>query len=160
MDQLYFYVRKMDNIVSTLKNKLNEMEDKYDNQSGPNLETNIMNFFLRSKDTMDLKEILETSIDDDDDDDESVDGSETEDENEDDEMLSDDESTIISDDNKCGTILEKAWIRRSKALRTDVAISGWFCSPYQEIIDDCSENHTGEHKTAVTRLLRKWFVIR
>lgn len=37
----------MDYIVSTLKSKLNEMEDKYENQSGPNLETNIMNFFKK-----------------------------------------------------------------------------------------------------------------
>ncbi len=159
MDQLYFYVRKMDKIVSTLKMTLNQMEEKYNKQNGPNIDTNIMNYFLRSKDNLDLKSVLEPILDLEEDDDSSIsDESEADnEEEEDDEMLSDNESSNVDDDNKCGNILENAWNRRSKALRTDVAIAGWFCSPYQEVMDDCSENHTGEHKTAVTRLLRKWF---
>lgn len=157
MDQLYFYVRKMDTLISYVKKSLNELDDQYSKQEGPNIETKIMNYFLRSKDNVDLKAVLETSNIDDDDDDDSVYDEQSDDEVSDDEMESDDESASEIDDNRCGSIVEKAWIRRSKALRTDVAISGWFCSPYQEIIYDCSLNHTGEHKTAVTRLLRKWF---
>ena len=55
MGQLYFYVRKMDGILTSLKNALNQMEEKYTNQPGPNTGTKVaMNNFLRSKDKEDL----------------------------------------------------------------------------------------------------------
>lgn len=161
MDQLYFYVRKMDAILSTLKTTLNQMEDKYTRQQGPNLETNIINYFLRSKDNLDLASLIvqkDGNVSENEDDESSTDDSSNLQKCDDDDMESDDETVdILDDDKKCGTILEKAWIRRSKALRTDVAIAGWMCSPHPEIMDDCSKHHEGEHKNAVTRLLKKWF---
>lgn len=159
MDQLYFYVRKMDELVNTLKNTLNLAEDKYNRQPGPNLDSKIINYLLRSKDNEDLKKLI-TSYDEKDlqgeDDDSSI-----EDEGPlNDDMESDEETvddSITESDERCGTILENAWVRRSKALRTDVAIAGWMCSPHPEIMSDCKSNHNGEHKMAVTNLLRKWF---
>jgi hypothetical protein len=94
--------------------------------------------------------------DSDDDDDESTVG-----ENEKvlvDDMESDDETVDDEDeDERCGTILERSWNRRSKALRTDISIAGWMCSPHAEIMEDCKANNKGEHRLAVIRLLQKWY---
>ena len=157
MDQLYFYVRKMDTLVSTLKETLNQTEDKYSRQTGPNIESKLMNYFLRSKDKHDVKGFLSSNNDldeDDDSDDESTLGNDLMDDMESD---FEPEDTNEPEDNRCGTILERAWVRRSKALRTDIAIAGWMCSPHPEIMEDCSTNNKGEHRLPVTRLLRKWY---
>jgi hypothetical protein len=58
MDKLYFYVRRMDSLMELLKDKLNESEDKYEKQQGPNLETKMINYFLRSKEKSDLKNLI------------------------------------------------------------------------------------------------------
>ena len=68
------------------------------------------------------------------------------------------EDTNEPEDNRCGTILESAWLRQSKALRTDTALVGCMCSPHPEIMEDCSVNNKGEHQLPVlTRLLRKLY---
>lgn len=157
MDQLYFYVRRTDALMDLLKEQLNQMEEKYIKQQAPNFLSKMMNYFLRSKEKIDFRSIISNvdknllkDIDDDssvesmedlEDDMESIDGSDVDD----------------SEDNRCGTFFEHFWKRRSVALRTDIAIAGWMCSPNAEIMEDCSTNHTGEHKDAVTRLLTKWF---
>ena len=71
-----------------------------------------------------------------------------------------DDDTVDHDNienDRCGSVLERSWNRRSKALTTDVAIAGWMCSPHPEIMADCNAKHNGDHKIAVTRLLRQWF---
>jgi hypothetical protein len=149
----------MDAILSTLKNSLNLAEDKYTRQPGPNIESKMMNYFLRTKDKEDLAGLVaydDKDLNSDDEDDSSEEG------DLEDDMLSDDEETINNndtevDDVRCGTVLEKTWLKRSQALRHDVAISAWMCSPIAEVMADCKENHTGEHRLAVTRLLRRWF---
>ena len=55
MDQLYFYVRKMDGLLPTLKETLNVTEDKYNRQTGPNLYSKVINYFLRSKEKFDTE---------------------------------------------------------------------------------------------------------
>jgi hypothetical protein len=78
-----------------------------------------------------------------------------------DDMESDDETVGDEDDDeRCGTILERAWNRRSKALRTDIAIAGWMCSPHDEIMADCKANNKGEQRLPVIRLLKKWYSYR
>jgi hypothetical protein len=147
----------MDEIFSTLKTVLNQTEEKYNRQPGPNLDSKIINYFLRSKEKQDLNLLL-TSYEDKDLQGEDDDSMIEEDEGplNDDMAESDNESADDSDSenqNQCGTVLERAWIRRSKALRHDVAIAGWMCSPHQEIMVDCKEYYAGEHKIAVTNLL-------
>ena len=161
MDQPYFYVRKMDGLLPTLKETLNVTEDKYNRQTGPNLYSKVMNYFLRSKETFDT-EILFATLDDHeyDSDDDSSAGDDDENLLEDD-MESDDETVDNAEDDtadqRCGTILERAWVHRSKALRTDIAIAGWMCSPHAEIMEDCKTNNKGEHRLAVIRVLRQWY---
>jgi hypothetical protein len=64
-----------------------------------------------------------------------------------------DKDKISSNSNNndyCGLIL------LSEALRTDVAIAGWMDSPHPQVMAHCKKLHAGEHKTAVTRLNRRW----
>ena len=154
----------MDGILTSLKNALNQMEEKYTKQPGPNTGTRMMNYFLRSKEKEDLVLSLVTtdanepdSDDDDDEDDDSSVGSLESDDEELENSTNKKNKENNKDDEKCGTILESAWKKRSKALRHDVAISAWMCCPLQEVMADCKNNHTGEHRLAVTRLLRRWF---
>ena len=114
---------------------------------------------MRTKDKDDLSPLVGCDDEDlnSDDDDDSYEEGDLEDD-----MLSDDEESInsndnIDDDERCGTIMEKSWLKRSQALRHDVSISAWMCCPIPEVMADCKENHSGEHRLAVTRLLRKWF---
>lgn len=153
----------MDALMDLLKEKLNDMEDKYGKQQGPNLESKMINYFLRSKEKIDLKHLItitnKKEIDDVDkdenDDDDSVESSDS--------LLEDDMESLDGteeenpQDDRCGSLMERFWIKRSIALRTDIAIAGWMCSPHSEIMEDCSNNHTGDHKNAVTRLFTKWF---
>lgn len=160
MDQLYFYVRKMDELISTLKDTLNQTEEKYSRQTGPNLDTKITNYFLHSKEKTDIQSFLKIN-DDNNGEDSDNDSSVTEEGSLNDDMESDEETDdgeLAPQDNKCGSCLERAWIRRSKALRTDIAIAGWMCSPITEIMEDSYSNNNGEHRIAVTRLLRKWYI--
>lgn len=163
MDELYYYVRRMDAIVELLKAQLNETEDKYEKQPGPNLETKIANYFLRSKEKTDLKPLFtvedKNALKDVDDDDSSVESSD-EGDLEDDMQSLDGSEDLETEDNRCGTHLESIWKKRSIALRTDIAIAGWMCCPHAEIMEDCKLNHTGDHKNAVTRLLKNGIHIR
>lgn len=159
MDQLYFYVRKTNIILTTLKNSLNQMDDKYDKQPGPNIYTKMLNYFLRTKENEDLQGLVNFVKDDDDsdDDDESSEEGDLEDDISDDDDDNSESNNNNNKDERCGTVFENSWNKRSKALSHDVAISAWMCSPIPEVMADCKENHTGEHRMAVTRLLRKWF---
>jgi hypothetical protein len=159
MDQLYYYVRKMDRIVGTVKEILNLAEDKYSKQPGPNIESKMMNYFFRSREREDLQRLFSYNNEDlHSDDDESIEEGDLEDDMESDEETEDEiDVTTGSDDQLCGTILERSWNKRSKALRTDIAIAGWMCSPHPDIMADCNAEHNGDHRLAVTRILRKWF---
>jgi hypothetical protein len=47
-------------------------------------------------------------------------------------------------------------------VRVDVVVvatnrAGWMCSPHPDIMADCNAEHNGDHRLAVTRILRKWF---
>ena len=145
--------------MELLKDKLNEMDDKYTKQQGANLDSKMINYFLRSKENIDFVSLL-SNLDggtvSDDDDESSV--SSEQDELEDDLESIDGVEDYDTDDNRCGSLMEVVWMKRSAALRTDIAIAGWMCSPIPEIMEDCTMNHKGEHKIAVTRLLKKWFI--
>ena len=145
-----------------MENSLNVSEDQFAKEFGVNFQTKMMNYFMMTSETDSLVELLayekdEKNKDYDSDDD---DGSSTMSDLEDD-MVSDDEDSVEESsseiDNRCGTNLVRIWNKRSIALRSDIAIAGWMCSPLPEIMADCTTYHRGEHKQAVTRLLRQWF---
>lgn len=153
MDKLYYYVRKMDSVIASLKQSLNDLEARFNNQNGENYHSKIINYFVYSQDHS-LTDILENEVNSDntDDDDVSLESQTLEDD-----MTSDTDSEENGDENRCGTFLERVWIKRSKALRTDIAIAGWMCSPHPDVMEDCINNQKGEHRLAVTRLLKQWF---
>jgi len=122
-----------------------------------------MNYFMRSKDKNNIQELVESNFDDDASDDDGHDDDDDSRSNLIEEELEDDLESIQSDDetvdedNRCGTFLKQAWTKRSRALRTDIAIAGWMCSPAIQIMEDCNKNYDGYHKKAVTELLKCWF---
>ena len=58
MDQLYLYVRKMDDLVSTLKSVVNQAEDRYAKQTGPNMDSKMMNYFIWANDKENLQSLI------------------------------------------------------------------------------------------------------
>jgi hypothetical protein len=97
----------MDQILTSLKNSLNHMEDKYVKQPGPNIDTKMINYFMRTKDKEDLQSLVSyDDINEDSDDDDSS----LEEGNLEEDMLSDDEESISNtnnisnkkDDERCG----------------------------------------------------------
>lgn len=159
MDLLYFYVRKMDGIVERLKESLNTIEDRFNSEDGNTFHSKMMNYFMMAKETSNLESffnIPEHQDEDLDDDEVSLEDDELEDDLSSASDVDDDDSH--DNENKCGSVLERVWKKRSKALRTDIAIAGWMCSPNSEVMNDCQKNHNGDHRTAVTRLLRRWYI--
>ncbi len=157
MDKLFYYVRKMDGIVASLKRTLNELEERFQNNIGNDYHSKMINYFVYGQEKSSLTNgVLQNEDDDDNDDDISLESADLEDD-----MTSDDEleTNENQEDNehRCGSKLEFAWNKRSNALRTDIAISGWMCSPHPDVMHDCITNHKGEHRAAVTRLLQQWF---
>jgi len=158
MDQLYFYVRKMDSIFIRLKDILNDMEDKYKKEKGKNFTSKMMNYYMRTNENAAISNLLEyDEYDIDSDEEESLSEDALEDDLAESNSDDDDDPDSLQHD-RCGSIMLRAWEKRSKALRTDIAIAGWMCSPHSEIMYDCNKNHDGEHREAVTRLIRKWFI--
>jgi hypothetical protein len=146
----------MDDVVATLKSVLNEADERLAKQADPNMESKMMNYFLRTKEKENLASLINYDDSDDDEDEKDDDGSDGDIY---DYMESDDETIDPDDteDNRCGSVLERSWKRCSKALQTDIAIAGWMCSPHPDIMADCNENNIGDYRVTVTRLLRKWF---
>lgn len=118
----------------------------------------MLNYFMRHNDNQPLSKFIdvtgEKKGEDSDDEDSSTDDDGLEDDME---SLDSTSSSFHTLPEKLGSEIEIAWKKRSKALRTDVAIAGWMCSPNPEIMEDCYKYHTGEHRTATTRLYKKWF---
>ena len=147
----------MDAVIASLKQSLNDLEDRFRNQVGENYHSKMINYFVYSQEEASLTGIFseEDNENESDDDDVSLESEALEDD-----MTSDsesDEDDNLVNDNRCGTVMELAWVKRSKALRTDIAIAGWMCSPHPDIMEDCINNTKGEHKLAVTRLFKQWF---
>ena len=158
MDKLFFYVRKMDDVVSSLKQSLNDLEDRLKNHSGADYLSKMINYFVYSQDEESLAGIFaQEEMEIESDDDVSVESETLEDDMTSDSETDDDEIEMPVTDLRCGTVLERAWNKRSKALRTDIAIAGWMCSPHPDVMEDCIKHTTGEHKKAVTRLFTQWF---
>ena len=159
MDQLYFYVRKMDAIIGRLKEVLNTAENSFSKEVGVNFQSKMMNYFMISKEKNSLTSCLNYEAGDENESDEEVDGNNT-DLVDDMESGSDTDDPDAKQDDRCGTVLERIWEKRLKALKTDIAIAGWMCSPIKEIMIDCNKNHGGEHRQAVTRLLQDGIFMR
>jgi hypothetical protein len=148
----------MDSLVGRLKDSLNSIEDRFNDEEGKTFHTKMMNYFTVSKEESFPEATSSVTISEEagDLDDESLEDPELED----DQSVSSDstQETKMTEKEKCGTILERVWLRRSKALRTDIAIAGWMCSPNEDVRRDCNSNHNGEHRFAVSRLLKQWYI--
>jgi hypothetical protein len=174
MDKLYYYVRQMDQVIVNSKDLLNSIEYQVNvnDRSNRNIAGKMMKYFLNTEEEqLQLARTIEqennmNGLDrsrsaqlitgpaedesDDDDDDES---------NQlDDDLTSDEEEEPHVGPEKLGDLLIVAWNKRSKKLRSDIAISGWMCSSDPLVMKDCNESHLGEDRKAVTRLLTKWYI--
>jgi hypothetical protein len=132
MDKLFFYVRRMDNTLGKSRAILDDMEKKTQSMSWRVL-SEIHTTFDEPQKDIDF-------IDDDEDIDDSTDSESF-----------DSTNITMSLGQKVGEI----WLKRRERLVTDFSIAGWLLSPIPEVYDDSSSNQTGEHRTAVDRLLKK-----
>jgi hypothetical protein len=161
MDQLYYFVRKMDGIITKIKDKLNYLENKYEECTGVTTSTKVVNCWLRqNKRRLDneLIDVQNSNMDGDDSDSYNNDNLEDDATND----LEDNMESVNGDDdttelNKLGDKIQTVWTKRSKALQLDISIAGWMCSPIDEIQSDCYKNYNGEHRNATTRLYMQWF---
>jgi hypothetical protein len=160
MDQLYYFVRKMDGIITKIKEKLNNLADEYEECAGLTTGTQMVNCWLRQNDRRLDNELIDVrNSNNEGDDSDSYDNDDFDDETN---VLEDDMDSINGDENstepdKLGDKITTIWTKRSKALRTDISIAGWMCSPIDEIRTDCYKHHNGEHRNATTRLYKQWF---
>jgi hypothetical protein len=167
MDQLYFYVRKMDSTIDKVKDILETIEKTVregTSTTGTLSSRDILKFYLcrnKTNDTSIATKVtnLNTSAvctNGDDSDTDSIGINDDEGEIPDDLSDSDEDNTIgntviVTQ----GQYVKLYWEKRSKYLRHDVAIAAWMCSPYAEIKEDV-KNYDGTHMEAVERVLRKW----
>jgi hypothetical protein len=158
MDRLYFYVRRMDEALKRSRELLDEIEQNYTDQPGTDCRTQMIQYFLGTEAVVSTyTNELDVANEDDGDDSDEDNDSDAEDELVDDlEDRTNDEEAAIDLQELCGTKVYNSWTKRSKALRPDIAIAGWMCSPDPEIMKDV-KNHTGDHLQAVERMLRKWY---
>jgi hypothetical protein len=174
MDKLYYYVRQMDKTIDNSKAILNLSENLINEAIGDdrNISAKMIGYFLKTDidqrvlaSTINKEDMTgldrnrndqvpyEKDLDDDDDEESGV--------------LQDDISENSSlegeddkdeSDYKLGDHMVEAWIKRSEKLRTDIAIAGWMCSADVLVMQDVNDNHLGEHRDAVTQLLKKWYL--
>jgi hypothetical protein len=167
MDKLYFYVRRMEETIHRSKELLDEMDNNYHDNNGDFSKHKMFQYFLQTKTISDycneFKEKDDFSNDDD-----SV-GSESDmeeaaeeaaEEPADDGDDSDDDSTVDDDDTAetLGDKVKSRWDHRKQKLITDLSITGWMLSPSPEIMKDVNSGHTGEHRNAVERVLKRWIL--
>jgi uncharacterized protein (UPF0335 family) len=152
MDRLYFYVRRMDYVVGTLKKVLNMAEERFANQLGKSTDTKMINYFLRArkKDNTsgmnNYNEISNCTKEPEDVDDKDDEISEEEDNSNNTDSDKDTISNNSDNEDYCGYMLEKSRKQRSKALRTIVAIAGCMVSLHPQIMADCKNIMMGNTK--------------
>jgi hypothetical protein len=161
MDKLYYYVRQMDKVIVDSKHLLNSIDYQVNGNStvNTNISAKMMKYFLNTdEDQVLLARTIEQ---------ENMNGldrsrsgqmitatpsNEFDDDSDDDMSQLEDDLSINSEDiseepnaisDKLGDHLILAWKKRSKNLRSDIAISGWMCSADQLVMQDCNEHHLG-----------------
>jgi hypothetical protein len=165
MDKLYYYVRKMDEAMTVLTDKMDEIEERINVEGGQDIRTKMIRYYLSSGGRLDsgraeINSVCEELNKKDNNENEMSDDEEDDDDEEplpDDQSESDDDESVVDYlDNRESARIMKSWEKRSKKLRHDMAIAGWMCSPIEEIMEDAKENHDGEHRNATTRVLKIW----
>ena len=96
------------------------------------------------------------SDDDSDDDSEALEQEETDDL---DSIASEDSETlpVETSTKTLGERMMALWVHRRKKLVYDLSITAWMVSPMEDIMKDVQDKHHGHHRTAVERLIRKWY---
>lgn len=176
MDLLYFFVRRMNMTLQRSKEILDAMETDYQSHGRLDVQTCMLNYFLPATDAIDYHNESGKTVTYADDEEPSDSEAEfaSEEEEEDDEVPIDEE---LSDDEQeqgpkqaaeeeeeeeiptLGGDVLIFWNRRKPKLISDISISGWMVSPRPEVKADCYQHHTGLHRDAVERLLKKWFMV-
>jgi hypothetical protein len=150
MDKLYYYVRRMDLTIEKSKQMLDNVEKNYDNEdTNADVPTRMIQYFLNSEGA-ELEDPEDSSLSDNDEDaGELVDDMIASDD--------DDDGDAIDLQASLGSRMLMAWEKRRKNLVTDFSVTGWMLCPMEEVMDDVKENHNGEDRNAVERVIIKLF---
>lgn len=165
MDQLYFYVRKMDTMIEHMKDMIEILEEEI--KSAIDTTPKVINYrtivkgYLMNSRTVSSTSSLANKITLLGQADIAADGDESDDDSDNDSIADD-----LPDDDEVPTVLEPtqgmavmaSWEKRSKLLRHDVAITAWVCSPIDAVMKDAMENIKAIHIDAVNRVIKKWFI--
>jgi hypothetical protein len=160
MDQLYFYVRRMNDTIARSKTLLDDIEKKYNSSDAMDTPSRMIKYYLDvtgnvSEYTNELRFGGYADTNDPGDDSDSEPNELPDDDDDDEESHSDD---IVHELTKSlGDKVVKLWKKRALKLTHDLSITAWVLSPNPEIMKDADSNRTGEHQIAVERLIKTWF---
>lgn len=169
MDQLYYYVRKMDTTINTMKAAIESIENNFidhgDNNFTMNYRAIARYYLMDSRNQQSISTIASriTSLGQSDKDVENDSDSDSDSEGEG-EIVDDlaDEDDDVPDavlEPTQGENVKISWEKRSKLLRHDIAIVAWVCSPLPAVMKDVVDTSIqAVHIDAVNRVLRKWII--
>lgn len=156
MDQLYFYVRRMNDTINRSKSLLDKMEEKYNECNGQDIATIMIQYYLDvSGSAAEYTNELKFGG--------YADANDSGDSDSESNVVPDDDSSEISGnilldvENTLGDKVVKLWKKRQVKLTHDLAITAWVVSPNPEIMKDADTNRTGTEQLAVERLIKLWF---
>lgn len=161
MDKLYFYVRRMEETIEKSKELLDEMDENYRDSNGNFSNNKMFQYFLQTKTISDYCNEFKDKEDIKDDDDSSVESEsdvEESDELDGEDDDSDDDLTVDEAVETLGDKVKSRWNHRKQKLITDLSITGWMLSPSPAVMKDVNTGHTGMHRNAVERILKKWIL--
>ena len=169
MDQMFYYCRKMDTTITTMKAIVETLESDIKASSNtatgtPMNYTSVAKCYLLDSRNRPNPSTLanrirslgqrdEADVDDSDSDDESNSEGDIVDD-----FLGEEDPPNAPLEPTQGMAVKAFWEKRSKHLCHDVAIAAWVCSPIEAVMLDVSENIRGVHMDAVNRVLDKWIV--
>jgi len=132
MDKLFYYVRLTDKILEERANEL-------------------------SSDDFDLDDDIESlTVLDNNDDGDTEDGVTENEPTSDDDSVDSDKQMDEIEKETLGMRIQRAWNHRREKLVNDYSVAGWMLCPVKEVLED-AKDHTGEHRDAVERVLKKLF---
>ena len=150
MDKLYYYVCKTDVTITLRADKLNHI-------ASHEVQTKLKAFWQNVRD----EEEEDSGVSDNEDSSSKDDESNDSDDNNDDDPTNEEGYEYdlpinhqISKTNIEG-LFRQAWNKRRKKLVHDYSITGWMLSPIPAIMEDAVKHHTGFHRLAVDRLIKK-----
>jgi hypothetical protein len=171
MDQLFYYVRKMDSTINKTKEVVDVIEGiikgwctRNGTGTGTLTSKDIIKFYLSksSSNTSALRNqvaslntaaaLHATAGADSDSDSEGGDDGEIPDD-----FIADGEDDVDVDVVTHGQQIKSYWEKRSKHLRHDIAIAAWICSPIPEVMED-SKLYGAAEVDAVERVIQKWML--